>query len=101
MSKGLSQLRQNGFTLGLVLFLKNDADASFDLDPLPPSLMMHLGIKFLTTAVPRTRSNLFDPQTLSARNSVHKGPFLTKPVPLDSPASWLSFGTGFVKNGPL
>ena len=29
------------------------------------------------------------------------GPFLTKPVPMESPISGLSFETGFVKNGPL
>ena len=48
---------------------------------------------------------LFEPpmkfvsQTLLVHNFSLKNPFLTKPVPIESPEFWLSIGTGFVKNG--
>ena len=39
--------------------------------------------------------------TLLVHNFVDMGPFLTKPVPMESPIPGLLFETGFVKNGPI
>ena len=43
----------------------------------------------------------FVSQTLLVHNFSQKNPFLTKPVPIESPEFWLSIGTGFVKSGPF